>query len=401
MNTKLPRDQQAFAISILRNCVHSRGKQASVALDSGLGQGTVSKILSGNGEPSVETLEKLFDALGLKLSNVLADCKPENESIHGYLATPLTGLTNQQDEELRSVVASLKQIARDARDGDRPFELYWPGDHTHPKNHPEISAKNVYLTDRSRASTYDFVLLFCALPSFGVGQENEIAAQACTPAIRLVPNKGLSRMMLGSFLNATDVPYEGSLDNKISFDVQSLAEALKIVRGAYFKQKALAQRVDMSGFGDRLKELIAVRYNNKESEFAGAVGISKYFLEKLEDEPFAVINPSAQLLGRLANSLDVKVSYLLGEDDDCDSIWVESNNSWRAWIRETEGLDANRVLEIRDDWRREYRENRRIESVSTASHRKKRVSMAAKDWDKRYQARQNVGAKSTSGEFEF
>jgi len=43
------------------------------------------------------------------------------------------------------------------------------------------------------------LVIFCGEPSYGVGQENEIATQAGTPAIRLVPPK-MSRMMEGSFM---------------------------------------------------------------------------------------------------------------------------------------------------------------------------------------------------------
>src|SRR6266852_3732892 len=48
--------------------------------------------------------------------------------------------------------------------------------------------------------------------SYGVGQENEIATQAGIPAVRLIPQRGVSRMMLGSFVRAINVRYEGTLE---------------------------------------------------------------------------------------------------------------------------------------------------------------------------------------------
>ena len=62
----------------------------------------------------------------------------------------------------------------------------------------------------SRASNHDFVIIFCGSPSYGVGQENDIATQAGLPAIRIAP-KGVSRMMLGSFIKSFQVNYDGRL----------------------------------------------------------------------------------------------------------------------------------------------------------------------------------------------
>ena len=192
---KLTSEQLSFAISLLVRTMENRDiKQTALALLTGIKQPTISKYINREISPSIEHLELLFDKLGLRLANVLADRDAGKQELRGYLATPLTGLTANADAEVRNVVAQLKQIAQIARSNDLPFELYWPGDHTHPMTHSSVTAKDVYLVDRSRAATYDFIVLFCASPSYGVGQENEIACQACTPAIRLVPKQGLSQL---------------------------------------------------------------------------------------------------------------------------------------------------------------------------------------------------------------
>lgn len=399
---KLSREQTAFAVALLTKCMESREKtQAELERDTKVGQSTISKILKGDVTPSAEQLELLFDGLGLKLANVLADCDKDDEEIQGYLATPLTGLSANADTEVRRVVEVIKRVATHASLGDLPFELYWPGDHTHPKSHPNIKSKNVYLVDRSRASTYDFILLFCASPSFGVGQENEIAAQACTPAIRLIPENGLSRMMLGSFLNAIDVPYRGTLDSGITLVESLLEEALKNVRVSYYRQKPLENGVDMSNFGDRLRDLITSRCGGNGAHFAQDVGISNDYLEALKREPFAVTNPSARLLGRMAVRLSVKIAYLLGESDDCDPAWVESNATWRQWVLETTGLDAKRTLQVKDAWRKSYRENLRTDTPTSVSYRQKHTPMSLMDWDKAYKKILNVKSKNTSGDLPF
>ena len=102
------------------------------------------------------------------------------------------------------MVDTIKKIAAREEFVSPCFDLYWPGDHTHPLRHPQFSPSQVYLTDRSRASTFDFVILLCASPSYGVGQENEIASQAGLFAIRLLPKGEVSRMLTDSFLRARD-----------------------------------------------------------------------------------------------------------------------------------------------------------------------------------------------------
>src|SRR5262249_11852148 len=134
----------------------------------------------------------------------------------GYLATPLTGLSPSMETEQEKVIESIRNVAHGFH--DPKIDLYWPGQYTHPLRNANFTAEQVYLTDRARASSHDFIVLFCGSPSYGVGQENEIATQAGVPAIRIAPAK-LSRMMGGSFLQAIDVSYDGSLETEIHIDV--------------------------------------------------------------------------------------------------------------------------------------------------------------------------------------
>jgi hypothetical protein len=102
------------------------------------------------------------------------------------------------------VIGVLKGIVGPEHFSDPRFELYWPGDFTHPKSNPEHTAEQVYRKDRAFASTYNFLVLLCLEPSYGLGQENEIATQAGNPAIRFV-RATASRMLRGSLLHAVDI----------------------------------------------------------------------------------------------------------------------------------------------------------------------------------------------------
>ncbi|HEY4050330.1 MAG TPA: hypothetical protein VGM27_25990 [Acidobacteriaceae bacterium] len=232
------------------------------------------------------------------------------------------------------------------------MDLYWPGDHTHPVKNADFSPEQVYLIDRSRASTYDFIVLFCAAPSYGVGQENEIATQAGLPAIRVAP-RGISRMMSGSFINAVDVNYTGSLETEITFDPIDLKSALESIRPQYFRHRALYRNLNGNSFGSRLRKLIDDRAGDYRL-FADELGVSLSYLQVLMEEPFVVSNPSARLLKRMATRLGTSVAFLIGESEETDPVWVESNASWRRWIDNTPNVDAATALSMRDEWRHDH-----------------------------------------------
>ena len=402
---ELKMEQIEYALGRLVQLVESREiKQTQLAHSSGVNQSTISKILSRSQDnggdqyiPGDDILKKLFQALGLKLTDILneSDCLPDE--IVGYLATPLTALNQASDKELRQVVDKIRSTAADKQFEPPRFEIYWPGDHTHPLLHANIPASQVYVTDRSRASTYDFIVLFCGAPSYGVGQENEIATQAGVPAVRLIPEKGMSRMMIGSFIGAIDIEYSGTLDTGIAFNAKDLQAALQEIRKIYFRRRAMDRGLNMDAFGGRLKRLIDDRCGGDYIQISRDLGISLTYLHNLMKEPFAVSNPSARLLGRIAVRLGERVAYLLGESEESDSVWIDTNASWRQWIANTDGIDARVALELRDQWRNEYRSTRRSRQNSAASFRASQKPMREMDWDKQYQKRtKNQGGKNAT-----
>jgi transcriptional regulator with XRE-family HTH domain len=385
-------EQVEYAVGrLVRLAAFREMTQTQLEQASGVTQSTISKIFShsqeGNNDtycPREEVLAKLFQALGLKLADILneSDCLPDK--ILGYLATPLTALSETSHKELRRIVKEIRNLASEKRFEPPPLEIYWPGDHTHPLDHVSLPARQVYLTDRSRASTHDFIILFCGDASYGLGQENEIATQAGIPAIRLIPPKGISRMMTGSFVRAIDIKYSGSLDAAIRFDREEFLRALQDIRKLHFRHRALYHGLNSDAFGSRLRRLVDDR-SGAYVQFADDLGISLDYLHTLMQEPFSVSNPSARLLNRIATLLGTRVGYLLGESGETDPIWVESNASWRKWIDASAGIDAGTAIQMRDKWRDAYQMARRTRELSTTSFRNNPKLMEVKDWDKQYQ----------------
>jgi transcriptional regulator with XRE-family HTH domain len=403
---ELTREQTESAVARLVQLIELRGiKQEVLAANSGMSQSTISKIMTGSKDlgsekyiPSEDVLKKLFNALGLKLNDILNESDRVGENIYGYLATPLTGLSPAQDAGLRKVVQKIREVAANPQFSSPPFEIYWPGDVTHPTLHADIPASQVYITDRTRASTHDFIVLFCGTPSYGVGQENEIATQAGVPAIRLVPEK-LSRMMLGSFASATDITFSGTLETGISFDSERLRQAMAEIRQTLTRIHAFYRGINGDAFGTRLRGLINDRCGGDE-QFAHDLGISNGYLQSLIGESLAVSNPSIVLLKRMAHRLNERVSYLVGDSEENDPVLIESYAAFHSWIQSDPEIRAGAAYAVRDEWKNEYALRRRDHAeMSLSSHRRPASApMKSKDWDIRYRKHMNAGASGVANE---
>ncbi|HEY6248372.1 MAG TPA: helix-turn-helix transcriptional regulator, partial [Candidatus Angelobacter sp.] len=286
------------AVGCLKNIMTRRGlSQPQLSDMSGISQSTISKMFSGESGATAQALKKLCRALGLKLEDILEGGRELIHDLCGYLGTPLTGLSPHMDAELQRTVDEIKSVAHGF--SDPKIELYWPGDHTHPLRNADCSAQQVYLIDRSRASNHDFIVLFCGAPSYGVGQESEIATQAGMPAIRLTP-KRMSRMMTGSFLHAIDVPFSGSLETTVRFESVELKAAFEGILPLYFKHRALYRKLKGESFGKRLTKLVHQRAGGYVG-IADELGIALSYLHILMEENLVISNPSSQLLMRMAH----------------------------------------------------------------------------------------------------
>ena len=380
---RLRKEEIEYAIGRLDAYMGTRGlNQCDLEELSGVEQSTISKILNRRQEPSLENLQKLFEGLGLQFTDVLraaADHLPK--ILQGYLATPLTGLTDRQDASVRAVVEDVRRLCGAAEFSNLPINIYWPGEHTHPKNDPRYKASTVYLIDRSRASTFHFLVILCGAASYGVGQENEIATQAGVPAIRLV-NSQVSRMMLGSFAKSFDIQYTGSLQEGIFFDREEFVKALRSIVKLHYCHSALYSSVNGNDFGPRLKRLVDERARDYKA-FAEELGVSLDYVHAMMVEPLSISNPSARLLERMSIRLGESVAFLLGEKEQDDAVYRESKENFYAWVREAEeSVDARTAVEIFDQWKTEYFAGR-MES-SPISHRAEVRPMGKADWDEMF-----------------
>jgi transcriptional regulator with XRE-family HTH domain len=348
--------EREHVVTRLSQIIESRELgQKRLAELSGIRQPMISNILLGKVTPSRAQLDALTQALWLRLNDFLHDTTSQKRKLVGYFATPLTAVVQDANREknLRMLVEKVKKLASE---DEEELSLYWPGDYTHPVTNSDVKPETVYRMDRAQASALDFVVLFLADPSYGVGQENEIASQAGLPAIRLIPH-GVSRMMRGSFLRATDVPFAGNLETGIDVDEHKLRQALEQMRLECYHQSALYSGLRDNEFGTRLRGLVNKRRGDY-GAFAKDLGVSLGFVNALFEEPLRVSNPSTYLLQKMASLLRVTVSDLVGDSPNSDAVSDTSVAEWWSWLRGTKGIDAGIAIQLRDEYLEAHEQSR-------------------------------------------
>lgn len=103
-----------------------------------------------------------------------------NVKFRAYYSAALTSLPDEEFEARKEFWIRLAEFF-----AQPPLytELYLPGLYTSPKLAKRLEAEHVYLIDRLRVAESDYVVLDLAVPSFGVGQELEIATALGVPCV--------------------------------------------------------------------------------------------------------------------------------------------------------------------------------------------------------------------------
>lgn len=234
-------------------------------------------------------------------------------------------------------------------------ELYLPHEHSDPEHNADIAAETVHYVDRVRVTSSNFMLACADMPSFGVGQELEIAAQAGIPVIayKHVRSK-TSRMFLGNPILCDDAynglsPYSDS-ETIIEYEKEEDLFA-KLSRRIEFLREFLGNSVRQrnrndgtNSFSVRLRDFMEQNGYAETRKSAAALGVPGTFAAFLlktpenlkahfeSDMPSMVpcfeellrrgynfdnfANPSLTMLQRLATVLNVNVAELLGESGE-------------------------------------------------------------------------------------
>jgi transcriptional regulator with XRE-family HTH domain len=290
--------------------------------------------------------------------------------LRAYLATALTGLPDAEREKIFALGRTLRSLC-----ADHEVVLYLPFDHTDPVAHADVPAPLVYERDRKQVITSDFVLMLCSSASYGVGQENEIAADNGVPVAYLVQNGSkVSRMLLGSDTRKAIIYYDGADDL-----LPQLREFLTGTVPALRERRARLGVPDPLGVGTRLADL-RCRSDIPRKTIADLIGCDEQWLRRLEENPGEESSLTVSRLRTVATFLNVDIAYLLlgatgGLDErmrrsldhlkslarDEDMSYKDYEQLWESYLQNTRSqigfAAATRNVHVvsKEQWRDWYR----------------------------------------------
>jgi len=228
---------------------------------------------------------------------------PEQSVTHlrAYLATALTGLPDLERERVFALCRDLRTLC-----GNHGVALYLPFDHTDPIAHADVPASLVYERDRNQVVTSDFVLMLCTSASYGVGQENEIAADHGVPVAYLVQNGSkASRMLLGSDTRKAIIQYDNT-QNLLPQVESFLSGTVPALRERHTKLGT----PEPLGLGRRLSDL-RTRSDVSRKTIADLVGCDEQWLTRLEENAAEENGLTVGRLRAIATFLSVDIAYIL------------------------------------------------------------------------------------------
>jgi transcriptional regulator with XRE-family HTH domain len=223
-----------------------------------------------------------------------------------YMATALTNL----DRAARIGVIFVSDCVATVCEG-HGIDLYEPRKATDPVHNATIQDHTVYLLDREHVTASDLVIVLCEFPSFGAGQEIEIAGNATIPLILLaMDDKKPSRMVTGTPVQKQLVTFNDPDSLRIHLD-EELNRMIPSIAARRDKMAATPLPHDL---GQRIRAL-RKEVRMDQSELADQVGVSEQFIKNLETNEASITNLSLIQLGAIARVLKVPYYVLLGEAD--------------------------------------------------------------------------------------
>ena len=253
-----------------------------------------------------------------------------------YASYALTALSPEEYERSRDL---MERLYLDVFDEFDVF-LYLPHLFSSPNAHKTMKAEDVNMLDRMRIAQSDFVVVCADRPSFGVGQEYELAQAMGLPVVIFhdATIKSVSRMLLGGAATHVKDPYvsprpsSGVVAYKDEQDLKDqLKERVKLIRddlrprvntparfGAVLNTAMRRAKKDVRALADETglpdayirfllttqEDIDAMFDRNKHLQRLGNVNLDRY------------TNVAAGPLLCLARALKVSTSDLLGLSSD-------------------------------------------------------------------------------------
>lgn len=268
---------------------------------------------------------------GMACWDFLAKEAPEGTvPLRAYFACALTNAAEAHRQRLDEFSEIFKRQAEPLG-----FSIYFPGEHTHPTGAPDLTAPEVYWIDRERVASADVLIIMADAPSFGVGQEAEIAANAGVPIVIFYSHGvRISRMLAGIAVSALETKSFGDnleLEEKVNEFFRDNRERLRSARRKIEREYHL-------DVGERVRELLGDGdIKTLAGELARRSNINEELLVSIVNRPEQISNVSLINLRRIARGLGVSPAKLVEEQSPKARLYEkrsrESVKSLREYAR--------------------------------------------------------------------
>jgi serine/threonine protein kinase len=317
---------------------------------------------------------------------ILARAIPTSIPFRVYFACALT----MADEARRSYLTSAGTIVQRVG-SELGYKVYVPGDHTDPVASPDLSPREVYWIDRERVASSDLIFILADAPSFGVGQEAEIAANAGVPlAIFHSPDVKVSKMLRGiagrkiheeTFVDICDLEAKARRFFATSKDQLSLSRRSR--------EREFHLRV-----GNRVRNL-RMGSGTGIDDLARLAEVPEDLILALETKPEQQSNFSLLNLRRIARALDVPLAQLVADQSTRDArfgeLYHESLLSLRKFAKR-EVLSYSAYERLKSEGKKQLHE-----VFYGLAKRGQESPLSEKQWEDMYlhQVQSRSGAEST------
>src|SRR2546422_4942170 len=97
---RLSPEHNEYAVTMFEKLLEMRGvSQKELEDHSGITQSEISRIKQRQKIPSTKELERLFEAFGIRLSDVIHSVETLPDTLLAYVATPLTGIAKNKAKD--------------------------------------------------------------------------------------------------------------------------------------------------------------------------------------------------------------------------------------------------------------------------------------------------------------
>ena len=266
---------------------------------------------------------------------------------HGYVATALTDLNDEERQHIRFVSSKIAEVAK-----QHGFYVYQPRRASDPVLHREFDAETVYALDRKKVVSADLLIVLLNKPSFGVGQELEIASGYGKPTLLIrdewLSGKPISRMVKGCPTSIVgEIGYETpeDLERKLHIALPGIREKVGLWREGAGRLKG---RIAL---GPHLKQLRVDAGYQSPDALGDALGISGRLVSAIESG--AHENAGIQTIERICAALGVSASTLFEASAATSGPTTDSNIHRLEHLAVQGRWLAEDFISLRDDYMHE------------------------------------------------